>query len=145
YFASGRSRKALVVASEHNSLYSSDGDENSGHLRGDGAAALILGDTPGKLSLEVLDTYTVGLADRGKGPFGIRMVPRDGGLVMHHGKDIFMHACREMAGMARLLLERNALTVGDVRLVIPHRANKRIIDSVADDLGLPSQPLALTI
>jgi 3-oxoacyl-[acyl-carrier-protein] synthase-3 len=64
---------------------------------------------------------------------------------MHHGKDIFMHACREMAGMARLLLERNNLTVGDVRLVIPHQASKRIIDSVANDLDLPSQRVALTI
>ncbi len=117
YFASGRSTKALIVASEHKQpLFSSDGDEKSGHL-GRRAAAPILGNTPGKLQLEVLDTHTVGLADRGKGPFGITMVPRDGGLVMHHGKDIFVHACREMAGMARLLLERNKLTVGDVRRV----------------------------
>lgn len=145
YFASGRARKALVVASEHNSLYSSDGDEKSGHLWGDGAAAFILGNSPGKLKLQILDTHTVGLADRGKGPFGITMVPRDGGLVMHHGKDIFVHACREMAGMARLLLERNKLTLGDLRLVVPHQANKRIIDSVADDLGLPPQRVALTI
>ena len=111
YFDSGRSRKALIVASEHNSLYSSDGDEKSGHLWGDGAAALILGNTPGKLQVEMLDTHTVGLADRGQGPFGITMVPRDGGLVMHYGKDIFVHACREMAGMARLLLERNKLSI----------------------------------
>lgn len=145
YFDSGRSRKALVVASEHNSLYSSDGDEKSGHLWGDGAAAFVVGKAPGKLQLQILDTHTVGLADRGRGPFGITMVPRDGGLVMHHGKDIFVHACREMAGMARLLLERNKLAIADVRLVIPHQANKRIIDSVAGDLGLPQQRVALTI
>ena len=145
YFESGRSRKALIVASEHNSLYSSDGDEKSGHLWGDGAAAFVIGNSPGKLQLEVLDTHTVGLADRGRGPAGITMVPRDGGLVMHYGKDIFVHACREMAGMARLLLERNQLSVGDLRLVVPHQANKRIIDSVAADLGLPAQRVALTI
>jgi 3-oxoacyl-[acyl-carrier-protein] synthase-3 len=145
YFESGRSRKALIVASEHNSLYSSDGDEKSGHLWGDGAAAFVIGTSPGKLQLEVLDTHTVGLADRGRGPFGITMVPRDGGLVMHYGKDIFVHACREMAGMARLLLERNQLSIGDLRLVVPHQANKRIIDSVAEDLGLPAQRVALTI
>ena len=145
YFSSGRSRKALIVASEHNSLYSSDGDEKSGHLWGDGAAALIVGNTPGTLQLEVLDTHTVGLADRGRGPFGITMVPKEGGLVMHYGKDIFMHACREMAGMARLLLERNKLSVSDLRLLVPHQANKRIIDNVIQDLGLPAQRVALTV
>ena len=42
YFASGRATRALVVAVEHNSLYSSDSDDKSGHLWGDGAAALVL-------------------------------------------------------------------------------------------------------
>ena len=145
YFASGRSRKALIVASEHNSLYSSDGDEKSGHLWGDGAAAFVIGNTPGKLQVQILDTHTVGLADCGRGPFGITMVPRDGGLVMHYGKDIFMHAVREMAAMARLLMERNKLTISDIRMVVPHQANKRIIDSVVEDLGMSPQRVALTI
>ena len=35
--------------------------------------------------------------------------------------------------------------MGDVRLVIPHQANKRIIDSVANDLGLQPNRVALTI
>ena len=52
---------------------------------------------------------------------------------------------RTRHGVARLLLERNKLSIGDIRLVVPHQANKRIIDSVADDLGLPAQRVALTI
>jgi 3-oxoacyl-[acyl-carrier-protein] synthase-3 len=145
YFGSGRARKALVVASEHNSLYSSDSDEKSGHLWGDGAAAFLIGASAGPLKLQILDTHTVGLADRGRGPLGITMMPRDGGLVMHHGKDIFVHACREMAGIARMLLERNRLGIGDVRLLVPHQANKRIIDAVIEDLAIPAQRVAFTI
>ena len=74
------------------------------------AAAFVIGNTPGKLQVQILDTHTVGLADCGRGPFGITMVPRDGGLVMHYGKDIFMHAVREMAAMARRSRPVNPMT-----------------------------------
>src|SRR5690606_21111549 len=136
YFQSGRSRRALIVAAEHNSLYSSDSDERSGHLWGDGAGAVVVDIKPAARNLELFDIHTVGLADRGRGPKGITMAPCDGGLVMHHGKDIFAHACREMASSARALLARHQLTSADLRLVVPHQANKRIIDAVAEDLGL---------
>ena len=42
YFATNKAHRAIVVASEHNSAYSDDMDEQSGHLWGDGAAALFI-------------------------------------------------------------------------------------------------------
>lgn len=145
YFQSGRSQRALIIAVEHNSLYSSDSDERSGHLWGDGAGAVVVDARPAARNLQLFDIHTLGLADRGRGPRGITMAPCDGGLVMHHGKDIFAHACREMAASARALLARHDLTPADLRLVIPHQANKRIIDSVAEDLGLDARQLGMTI
>ena len=75
YFQSGRSSKALVVAVEHNSLYSRDSDDKSGHLWGDGAAALIVGKEAHGQSMEIVDVQAVGRADLGRGPEGIRMIP----------------------------------------------------------------------
>lgn len=145
YFQSGRARKALVVAVEHNSLYSSDSDEKSGHLWGDGAAAMVLSREPLGQGMEVVDVRAVGRADVGRGPEGIKMTPHKDGLVMLYGKDIFMHACREMVAVTQDILERNRIAVEDVRLLVPHQANKRIIDCVLEHLQLPSQRVAMTI
>jgi 3-oxoacyl-[acyl-carrier-protein] synthase-3 len=145
YLESERSRKALIVASEHNSRYSSDENDRSGHLWGDGAAAFLLGGSGSRGSLQVVDVHSVGLADRGRGPEGITMRPATDGLVMHHGKEIFMHASREMVAATRLILARNQLTLHDVRLLIPHQANKRILDNVARELDLPQERVAMTI
>ena len=145
YFQSGRARKALVVAVEHNSLYSSDSDEKSGHLWGDGAAAMVLTKEPTGQSMEIVDVRAVGRADVGRGPEGIKMIPHQDGLVMLYGKDIFMHACREMVAVTQDILERNRVAVEDVQLLVPHQANKRIIDCVLEHLKLPSQRAAMTI
>jgi 3-oxoacyl-[acyl-carrier-protein] synthase III len=147
YFDSGRARRALVVAAEHNSLYSSDSDEKSGHLWGDGAAAVVLDKSAGEPHIRIADIITRGLADRGHGPEAISLVPhaKAGGLVMPHGKDIFVHASREMVHATREMLRRNQLSLDQIKLLIPHQANKRIIDHVCEELGIPPQRVALTI
>jgi 3-oxoacyl-[acyl-carrier-protein] synthase-3 len=145
YFQSGRAKKALVVAAEHNSLYSSDADEKSGHLWGDGAAAVVVGGASIGQAMKIVDVEAVGLADLGHGPEGIRMVPQAGGLLMRYGKDIFMHACREMVAATRAILARNKVSLSDLRLVVPHQANQRIIKCVIEHLGLSADRVAMII
>jgi 3-oxoacyl-[acyl-carrier-protein] synthase III len=145
YFQSGRARKALIVAAEHNSLYSSDADERSGHLWGDGAGAVVIGNSPVGQSMKVVDVDAVGLADLGHGPDGIQMAPQAGGLVMRYGKDIFMHACREMVAATRAILARNKVSLSDLRLVVPHQANQRIIKCVIEHLELAEDRVATII
>lgn len=149
YFASGRATRALVVAVEHNSLYSSDSDDKSGHLWGDGAAALLVTKTalhsaPGQ-AVEIVDVRTVGRADLGRGPEGINLIPNREGLVMPHGKDIFMHACREMVAATLGIVEGNALRLEDISMLVPHQANKRIIDCVVEHLKMPALHVPMTI
>lgn len=145
YFQSGRATKALVVAAEHNSLYSKDSDDRSGHLWGDGAAAMLLGREPVGQAMQIVDVRAVGRAHIGRGPEGITLTPHSEGLVMLYGKDIFMHACREMVAAASEIVEQNRIPLEDVRLLVPHQANKRIIDCVIEHLKLPPERVASTI
>jgi 3-oxoacyl-[acyl-carrier-protein] synthase-3 len=64
---------------------------------------------------------------------------------MPNGRDVFQHACRSMEDMSRELLRKNGLSVDDVRLLVAHQANGRIISHVADALGLPSERVANTV
>ena len=145
YLAADRARKILIVAAEKNSAYSRDEDAMSGHLWGDGAAAVLVGDDANGAQYRVVDVQTRGLADKGAGPEAIFCNPSGAGLVMTKGKEVFMHACHEMASITREILGRNGLGIEDLRLLVPHQANKRIIDHVAHDLKLAPEQVAITI
>ncbi|GGA81901.1 3-oxoacyl-[acyl-carrier-protein] synthase 3 [Arenimonas soli] len=147
YIETGRCRRALIVAAEHNSLYADDRDEQAGHLWGDAATAMVVeAHVPGgAAALRVLDITSRGLADIGMGPGGVYLQPRSAGLVMPYGKDVFQHACREMETTARTMLGRHGLSIADIRLLVPHQANDRIITQIAGRLGVDDAQVARTI
>jgi 3-oxoacyl-[acyl-carrier-protein] synthase-3 len=146
FFDSGRSRRALIVAADHNSLYSDDADQQSGHLWGDGAAAILLAsDADSSMRYQLLDVWSAGLGHVGLGPAGVALTPRGQGLVMPNGKDVFKHACQEMETAARTLMTRQGLQASDIRLLVPHQANQRIMDHVASQLGMSADQVASTI
>jgi 3-oxoacyl-[acyl-carrier-protein] synthase-3 len=146
YFATSKATRAIVVASEHNSAYSDDKDEQSGHLWGDAAGAVFI--SKEKLSdgdIEILDVNTSGLAHIGKGVEGVYLRPNSDGLKMPYGRDVFVYAGRYMASEVVDILQKNGFTAGDIDYLIPHQANSRIIDNVAESLGLRNGQLIKNI
>lgn len=135
YFASGKASKALIICSEHNTYYSNETDPKSGHLWGDGAVAFFVSkDRVSPDDIEVLDIYTEGLGDIGKGPGGVKLRPKEDGITMPDGRDVFIHACRYMVHSLNKGLEHTGKSIDDLKYIICHQANKRIVVQVAHQL-----------
>lgn len=140
YFAMSKARRALVVVAEHNTAYIDATDKKSGHLWGDGAAALIISNTQQReTDLKVLDLMTAGAATVGKALDGVMLRPLNGGVKMLNGRDVFIHACTYMAKTSLDILQRNGFGLEDLTFFIPHQANYRITKHVAEDLGIPDE------
>lgn len=140
YFASGKADKALLVCSEHNTYFSNESDPKSGHLWGDGAVAFFL--SKEKLSdsdIKIVDIFTEGLGDIGKGPGGVKLRPKEDGITMPDGRDVFVHACRYMIYALNKSLEHSGLVKDDIKKLICHQANKRIVAQVAHQLEMPME------
>ncbi len=146
YFAMGKASKALIVASEHNTAYHNPSDSVAGHLWGDGAAAVFVSkERISENDMEIADIITYGHAEEGQGPEGVMLHPWDGGIKMPFGKDVFIHAVKHMRLRVEELLERNGYTLNDISFLIPHQANTRIMDNVAENLGVPKEKVFVNI
>ena len=66
-------------------------------------------------------------------------------FVKQEGQQVFKFAVRKMYELCDELLRRNNLTPSDIKLLIPHQANKRIITATADRLGLPPEKYVLNL
>lgn len=138
YFASGKASKALLVCSECNSYYANENDKTCGHLWGDAAVAFFVSKDPcADGEPEIKAIYTCGLGNVSKGPEGVQLRPKEGGITMPFGKDVFMHACNYMIDA----LDKAAAEVGDLKPadldhIICHQANLRIVANVAHQLRL---------
>lgn len=140
YFAMGKATNALVVAADHNTCYSDDMDQVSGHLWGDGAVAFAL--TKDRIMAtdpSIKYVYTAGAATAGKASEGVLLRPGNGGLFMPNGRDVFLHACTYMSMVSKKVLEKYHLSVEDLSWFIPHQANLRITKNVAEQLQVPME------
>jgi 3-oxoacyl-[acyl-carrier-protein] synthase-3 len=138
----------LVIGAEKLSSIINWADRNTCVLFGDGAGAAILRNRPGAHGLL---TACMG-ADGGRA--GLLCMPGGGSAFppthetvaagLHYlrmdGKETFKYAVTAMLGAATEALRRCELDISQIKCVIPHQANRRIIDAVADRLGAkPSQ------
>lgn len=140
YFASGKAHKALLVCPEHNTYYSNEKDTKAGHLWGDAAVAFFLSkDRVADTDVEILDVFTEGLGNVSKGPEGVKLRPKEGGIMMPDGRDVFIHACKYMIYALNNSLSHTGLKIEDINKLICHQANRRIVAQVAHQLDKPME------
>lgn len=138
YFKAGKATKAIIVCSEHNSYYANEADPKSGHLWGDAAVAFFVSkERVADTDWEVLDIFTEGLGNLGKGPNGVVLRPKECGISMPDGRDVFIHACRYMIYALNRSLGNLGITIDSLGHIITHQANMRIVAQVAHLLDKP--------
>lgn len=153
YVATGCSRLALVIGADCNSRVANPGDPKSFPLFGDGAGAVLL--AKGSPDQGLL-AYTLGADGAGydllcRPMGGSKMPPCAEGLargdqyLYMNGKPVFRWAVRLVADTVVDVLHRAELALDDVDLFIPHQANRRIIESAADYLGIPMDKIAINL
>ena len=145
YLASGQYKNALVVGAEVYSSIVDWEDRTTCVLFGDGAGAAVL-KSDGEEGRGILSTHI--FSDGSKhdylsAPGGGSSVRFEESLIMDkryrltmQGNRTFKVAIKSMASAAETALEANGLTPDDIKLVIPHQANQRIIDMVAKQVGI---------
>ena len=146
YFAMGKARRALIIGGDKNTAYSNDDDPKSGHLWGDAAVAFFLSnERVADTDSEILDVYTEALGAVGKGPESIQLRPRDGGIRMPEGKDVFLQACTYMPQNALRLLQGHGYTFDDLSYLIGHQANMRILRNIASSNHISEEKILSNI
>ena len=145
YIRTGEAKKVLVIGAEVLSRVVDWTDRNTCILFGDGSGAAILEATEGDcgiLSTHIFsngsywDTlYQPGCGNRNPATNEKTLQDRLFYIRME-GNDVFKHAVRAMEEAACTALTANGLSPSDVSLLIPHQANRRIIDATAKRLGI---------
>lgn len=150
---SGHYRKVLVIGSDTMSAIVDYEDRATSVLFGDGAGGVLLEPSEGEDGIIDALLYTDGSgADLLRMPAGGSLHPASRDTVdkrMHYiqqeGRQIFKFAVKGMADTSEAILSRNGLAGKDVRLLIPHQANKRIIDASCERLGFTKDQVLINI
>ena len=152
---SGHHRHVLVIGSEALTRFVDWTDRSTCVLFGDGAGATVIG--PGQAGDGGL---LIDVRLHTDGRYGDIMSLPAGGTAMPttpeaaaqrlncihmEGREVFVHAVRAMVDVSREVLERNGLQISDVDWFVPHQANLRIIEAVAQRLGVPADRVATNI
>jgi 3-oxoacyl-[acyl-carrier-protein] synthase-3 len=156
--ASGAHRRVLVIGADTMTRILDYTDRSTCILFGDGAGAMIIepADERGVANGEGFIDF-VGVLDGSGGDFlkmpaGGSRLPASSETVearLHYvkqdGQQVFKYAVRQMFELCDGILRRNGFTPDDVAIMIPHQANKRIIDATAERLGLGPDRVLINI
>jgi 3-oxoacyl-[acyl-carrier-protein] synthase-3 len=150
---SGRYKKVVLVGADKMSAIVDYTDRTTCILFGDGAGAVLL--EPNSEGYGIMDSLlkTDGsgkdyLLMKGGGslrPASIETVTNKEHYIFQEGPSVFKFAVKGMADVSYELLERNNLTGADIAWLVPHQANKRIIDATANRMGLSPDKVMLNI
>ncbi len=153
FIESGKYSKVLVVGCDKMSSIIDYEDRKTCVIFGDGCGAVLL--EPNYEGYGILDSILrsdgsgrVHLHQKAGGsmrPPTIETVKNKEHYVYQEGQAVFKFAVTRMAEVAAEIVERNHLKPEDIAWLVPHQANKRIIDATARRVGLPEEKVMLNI
>ena len=153
FIESGRYKKIILIGADKMSSIIDYSDRNTCVIFGDGAGAVLF--EPNREGLGMQDEF---MRSDGVGREFLRI--EAGGSVMpstidsiknkkhflfQDGKSVFKYAVSNMANASYQIMERNNLSNEDVNYLVPHQANKRIIDATANRMGIRESKVLMNI
>jgi len=150
---SGMNKKVLVVGADKMSSITNYEDRTTCILFGDGAGAVLVEPNEEGLGLQdsILKSDGAGLpylhqkAGGSRRPASVETVENREHFLFQDGKNVFKYAVTSMANVAAEIMEKNNLSSDDVAWLVPHQANKRIIDATADRMGVSTDKVMINI
>lgn len=153
FIETGKYKKVIVVGADKMSSIVNYEDRTTCILFGDGAAAVML--EPTEENVGVLDSvlksdgsgqpYLHQKAGGSRRPASIETVTNNEHTLYQEGSSVFKYAVTNMADVSAEIMERNNLTGDDVAWLVPHQANKRIIDATARRMDVDESKVMLNI
>ncbi|MBF0386344.1 MAG: ketoacyl-ACP synthase III [Candidatus Omnitrophica bacterium] len=152
FIASGQVKNALVIAADRFTSIIDWKDRNTCVLFGDGAGAAVLGKVAqGGILSEYMISDGEGaplmgvIADKTRTPLDASVDSAKLPYVVMNGQELFKHAVPGMAEAVGIAAQKAGLSLDDIKCVVPHQANDRIIASVAKRAGIAKERFFINI
>ncbi|WHA40231.1 beta-ketoacyl-ACP synthase III [Agrobacterium larrymoorei] len=150
YIRGGMAKRVLVIGAETFSRILDWTDRTTCVLFGDGAGALVLEAGEGEGSTSDRGVLTSNLRSDGshKDKLYVDGGPSTTGTVGHlrmEGREVFKHAVGMITDVIEAAFESTGTTADDLDWLVPHQANRRIIDGSAKKLGIPTEKVVITV
>ncbi len=153
FIESGKHKKVVVVGGDKMSSIIDYEDRATCIIFGDGCGAVLL--EPSTEGVGIMDSilrsdgsgcqYLHQKAGGSMRPSTERTVEHKDHYVYQEGKAVFKFAVTNMADVSAEIVERNGMTADDIAWLVPHQANKRIIDATAHRMGLDDSKVMVNI
>ncbi|WP_214779153.1 beta-ketoacyl-ACP synthase III [Exiguobacterium sp. s22] len=130
-------KKTLVIGAEKMGSLIDWEDRSTAVLFGDGAGAVVLGED----DIASLDSFVLGSDGTG----GKHLYENDEGKIVMNGREVFKFAVRKMPEIVLEVLDKADKTLEDLDVLVPHQANRRIIDAAMERLHLEEEKVVMTI
>ena len=146
----GQAERALVIGAETFTRILDWEDRGTCVLFGDGAGAVVLEAHEGEGSVSDTGILSTHLHSDGRhyqalwvdgGPSATKTV----GCVRMDGREVFKHAVQNLADLVIEVAQTNGLEPDAIDWIIPHQANRRILEATGRRLGLPAERIVMTV
>ncbi|MBO3269353.1 MULTISPECIES: beta-ketoacyl-ACP synthase III [Hymenobacter] len=153
FIQTGTYKKVVVVGADKMSSIIDYTDRSTCIIFGDGAGAVLLEPTTDGLGLLDHELCSDGRGEQhlhqkaggSRRPPSAETVANREHFVYQEGAAVFKFAVKNMADVAAQVADRNHLSADDIAWLVPHQANKRIIDATAQRVGIGPEKVMLTI
>lgn len=153
YVESGLYQNVLLIASERLSDIVDYEDRGTCILFGDGAGAAILSNQKGKFQVNSIDLGSDGCQAEilfvegggGQCPASKESIEQRKHFLKMNGREVFKHAVRRMEASIKTVCEKEGIKDTDIDFLVPHQANVRILDALAERFSIPLEKVYKTV